>query len=172
MRMFWRQMRRFMQDTPSDIAREKAAKKKAALAFDSLEDRCTPANLVFSSAGLVDGSNNAIANPVTGERVAVKVNWISTGLTAADQYVVRATVGGIVFDSQSFTGGADGGYSTTLTGWYAGTGVTNYQVAIDPLDTVVETSNADNASGPQSFNAVGPATLPSKFQFPVNNLCL
>jgi len=52
-----------------------------------------------------------------------------------------------------------------LSGWYAITGNTNYTATIDPLNTVTETSETDNAKRPLSFSALGPTSLPSKFAF-------
>jgi murein DD-endopeptidase MepM/ murein hydrolase activator NlpD len=165
MRMFWRQIRRWLHDSPLKPACP--PRRKSRLGFDFLEERSTPANLAFTSAALVDAAGNTIISPQTGEQVLLKVTWAATDLAPTDAYQVGVTVGGIALDSQTFTGSTNGTRTTTLSGWYATPGANNYQVVIDSHGTVTETSETDNSSGSVTFSTALPTSLPTKFVFPV-----
>ena len=81
----------------------RARRRRAPLWIEQLEDRTLLAgNLSMTSLTLVDGGNNVITLPVIGEKTYVRANWTTTGLAAADQYIVRFSMDGVPLDSGSF----------------------------------------------------------------------
>jgi hypothetical protein len=138
------------------------------LALQSLEDRVNPGNLTLTNALIVDAGNNPQPSPVVGEDVYLRAEWQTSGLTAADQYVVRFWVDGVPADSATIAGqaGSNLTYSWYRNGWWLGPGPHTVQVKVDGAGQVAESDETDNTITFQVTPAE-PTDLPAKFSLPL-----
>ncbi len=136
------------------------------LFLDRLEDRCIPANLTLSTAYLCDktASYAPMPNPVIGQMIAIRAVWSGSGLTGADQYVVRYSIDGVELDSSTFTGTNSGDW--IRWDWYASPGAHTVTVTVDGANSVSETNETDN-SKTFNFTPQSPTDLPQKFLMPI-----
>src|SRR4051794_17678537 len=73
--------------------------------LEGLEDRRLLAgSLQIQSAFLVNANDVAITAPAIGEMVFIRANWITSGLTSANRYVVGFTVDGVTLQSSIIQG--------------------------------------------------------------------
>src|SRR5262249_7411055 len=111
-----------------------------------LESRINPGNLTITNALIVDANNNPQPNPVVGEDIYLRAEWQTSGLSPADQYVVRFTVDGRPGDSAVLTGDVGNGltYSWYRNGWWLGPGSHTVVVKVDGANQIAESDESDN----------------------------
>src|SRR5262249_46490038 len=92
------------------------------LMLTALQSRAAPGNMTMTNAVIVRANNNRRPKPVVGEDLFLRAEWLTTGLSSSDQYVVRYTVDGLPADSNVLTGeaGTSRGYSWYRNGWWLG----------------------------------------------------
>lgn len=141
------------------------------LALCALESRVNPGNLTLTNALIVDASNNPQPNPVVGENIFLRAEWLTTGLSSSDQYVVRYTVDGLPADSGVLAGqaGTNLSYSWYRNGWWLGPGSHTIVVTVDGANQIGESNESDNTI---TFNVtpVEPTSLPQKFAIPLGGV--
>src|SRR5262249_61170350 len=89
---------------PNDSGRTRT-RRRAHLALEQLERReLLTGNLWITGAQLVDSGDHSVSTLAIGEEVFVEAQWMTSGLSPSDQYVVRFTVDGVPLDSQTISG--------------------------------------------------------------------
>ncbi len=145
-------------------------RRNTRLQLEPLEDRLAPAsNIVLTNVHIVNASDKALT-PVIGEQYYLEADWTTQGLSNVAQYTVAYTVDGVTLSSPTLTAGAGGTTTQSwfwfLGGWFAGPGTHNISVTVDPGQTVVESSYADNTLT-MTFTPQSATTLPQKFIQPL-----
>ena len=125
-------------------------------------------NLAIEDVYLTNGLGERVTEPVIGERLNVRVEYVAAGLPPSASYQLSVEVDGIPLESMR-TEGAGLGYSEwTLNriGWYARDKTHQVHVTLDATGNVAESDESDNAFS-FSFDGVSASDLPQKFVSPV-----
>jgi Bacterial Ig-like domain (group 3) len=152
----------------SASARRQSTKLRLSRRFaplpDFLEARITPTgNIAMTGASLVSSSGSPLGTVNAGNTVDILADYTTTNLPSGSSYSINFEVNGLILNSGPLTSGA--GSSGTQTWTYnsntasdsftATPGTNQVIVNIDPAQSVVESSYADNLFS-FTFNAGGP----------------
>lgn len=133
---------------------------------ETLENRALLSNLAISQARLIDGQSNPIADPILGERLEIRANYSTTGLTASDVYAIRVVVDGVAIDRTSVTFGAgviSGSWFADIRHGFAESGIHTVQVTLDPMNQIVEDNESDNTAS-FTFTSVQAPNFPARLK--------
>src|ERR1051326_5760842 len=121
--------------------------RRTMLRLEELENRFAPANIVLTSAFLVNANDVPLASsPDKGEQVFLQANWTTQGLPGNASYRVGFTVDGVILFSPILTAGGGGAGTQSwfwyLGGWFASPGTHNVTVTANVDQSIEETTLA------------------------------
>ena len=148
-----------------------SVRRAARLRIEKLEERVPlAADLAVTDAYLVDLDANPISNVVEGERALVRVDYTTTDLTSAMQYVIHFEMDGVATESQVITGmpGTNLQYFRFRYAGYASPGTRQVRVTLDATNQIAETNESNNTFAFDS-TPIKP-DVPEKFILPVTGV--
>ncbi len=135
--------------------------------IEFLEVRLTPTgNIAVTNAFLVNPSDQPVSSVSPGEYVDIQVDFTTQDLPSGASYRIEFDLNGLTFDTAYIGYGAG---ESGLQSWYyydgsvvPSPGANQATVDVDPDQSVLESSYADNTSS-FTFDATGPAVGPLSY---------